>query len=589
MYMVLAAKRLAALISMIRDFDKDEVVTIVAHSQGCMVSLLAQAFLLDEGLRPADTLILNNPPYSLEETTTNFFGIIESGRGLGGGTDAAMAGHYEAIGSRQTFDARLQTLAKIVQGVVGKKHATPPLAALSDQAKHYGMVGTKWLASAERENRGKVYLYFCPEDMTVALDNIQGIGWQGIPDFMSGNALSKTEKTARRNLWGEDPPPIWKTVRQDSKPLDALGPGFRQRVFTMKKRVDVAKKTLGPVLVGVAPHDFALRVDDEDSHAHVAESGRAHRAESNEVTWPPNPDSWLNYIKTDAAQRRGIRSITGEALPVPVIADIRGAGQVDPKDFPKNSTQSRLPKDEQGPCEAVDPNDAAIAISTDKGIMIRPQELIDDPRPAATRLPTGAGLFGSGAQDQLEKAINKGKDPGDWCKVKSAWGVAPGEKISVTRYETPNEARLRWQHEVSPKSFHGAIVGSSENHRNVTAYDVAIGGGKASSDPNFYKYLCAVADWRLKRLDIIPRASILKWSDFQKKFHRYWEVEPQWRKDLIEGNARYYSSGKLPNCVPSLREGLPSTVLCETRAGMRTAAAPQQGDCGAISEKKGAS
>ncbi|MBB5608967.1 hypothetical protein HDE71_004231, partial [Janthinobacterium sp. S3M3] len=55
MYMVLAAKRLAALIAMIRDYDSNEAVSIVAHSQGCLISLLAQAFLLDEGKRPADT------------------------------------------------------------------------------------------------------------------------------------------------------------------------------------------------------------------------------------------------------------------------------------------------------------------------------------------------------------------------------------------------------------------------------------------------------------------------------------------------------------------------------------------------------
>ena len=34
-----------------------------------MVSLLAQAFLLDEGHSPADTLVMNNPPYSFDENT----------------------------------------------------------------------------------------------------------------------------------------------------------------------------------------------------------------------------------------------------------------------------------------------------------------------------------------------------------------------------------------------------------------------------------------------------------------------------------------------------------------------------------------
>jgi hypothetical protein len=63
MYMVLAARRLAALIAMIRDYGQDETVTIIAHSQGCLLSLLAQAFLMERGERTADTLILTHPPY----------------------------------------------------------------------------------------------------------------------------------------------------------------------------------------------------------------------------------------------------------------------------------------------------------------------------------------------------------------------------------------------------------------------------------------------------------------------------------------------------------------------------------------------
>ncbi|WP_426100939.1 T6SS effector phospholipase Tle3 domain-containing protein [Massilia sp. TSP1-1-2] len=574
MYMVLAAKRLAALIAMIRDFDKDEVVSIVAHSQGCLVSLLAQAFLLDAGLQPADTLILTHPPYSLVEDTTNFFGAIESIRNFGGGTDPAMAGHYDAIADRQTFDARLQTLAKIVQGVVGKKHPTPPLAALTDHAKYYGMVGSKWVASADRDNRGKVYLYFCPEDMTVALDNMQGIGWQGVPDFMKGTALSKTKSKVRHSLWG-DSPPIWESEKKELKPLSAIGAGFYQRVFTAKKRLDPAKKTLERVLVGSAPHDFALRLKGEDDHAHVAASGRGHRAASPQVDWPPKPEGWTKVFHTEAGKREGIRSITGEPLHVPFCADLRGTGQVDPQDFPKSSTQAKLPKEEQGPSEDVDPIDAAIASTSNDGLIPLPQMTIDDPRPKQGRIPDGGGMFGSGAHHEVQDAFNKDKAPGDQCHkilyVSRASG--DGDQLSITRYETPNEARRRWQHEVSPKSFHGAIIGSSENHRNVTAYDVAIGGGQASSDPNFYAYLCAVADWRLQSSKSAqPRPSIMKWGQFVKDFHGYWEAEPKWRKDVVQGSADYYSSGRLPACVPPLHTGLPSTVVCETVAGARTAA-----------------
>ncbi|MNS61727.1 hypothetical protein D3C72_947600 [compost metagenome] len=203
---------------------------------------------------------------------------------------------------------------------------------------------------------------------------------------------------------------------------------------------------------------------------------------------------------------------------------------------------------------------------------MRKQEIIADPRLLQHRIPEyGAGMFGSGQRDQVEKALNLGKEAGDQCKIdRVSRHPGGGDKLLVNREETPNEARKRWQNEVSPKSFHGAIIGNAENHRNVTAYDVAIGGGKASSDPNFYRYLCAVADWRLKTDDKIPRPSILKWDTFAKNFAVYLAAEPAARKAIIVGNARYYSSGELPACIPALHAGLPSTVVCETVNGRRT-------------------
>ncbi|WP_313707279.1 DUF3274 domain-containing protein, partial [Massilia sp.] len=107
---------------------------------------------------------------------------------------------------------------------------------------------------------------------------------------------------------------------------------------------------------------------------------------------------------------------------------------------------------------------------------------------------------------------------------------------------------------------------------NVTAYDLAIGGGLASSDPKFYAYLCAVADWRLQRDPLAVRPSIPQWDDFIQKFSVYWSVEKPERKELIQGNSKYYSSGELPACVPALHAGLPGLVVCETVAGDRVVA-----------------
>jgi pimeloyl-ACP methyl ester carboxylesterase len=566
MYMVFAAKRLAALIAMIRDYDADDAVTIIAHSQGCLISLLAQAFLLDEGQRPADTLILTHPPYSLEEDTTWLFAGLEK---LKGGTDAAMDGHYGAINTRQTFDARLRTLVNIVHGVVAKKHTTPALATLTDHGKHHGMVGAKWRAGDDRDNRGKVYLYFCPEDMTVALDNMKGIGWQGVPDFMSGTALSKTKEEKKYSL-GSDSPPQWATEKQHRKPLSELGPGFFQRVFTSKQRFDVAKKSVGAVLVGQPPHDFALRTADEDDHAHVAAANRGHRASHDEAAWPPKPSRW-DFLQTEAGKRDGIRRINGEALHMPAPADLRGSGQIDPKNIPKGSAQARLSAEDQGPCEEVDPIDAAIAITSGTGLKAWREECPDPS--GAPRRPGSPQRLPPPERKQVETNYNIEKNlaelgPDVQRTILEVVRYPDGKVIALVQ-ESPNETRKRWQHEVSPKSFHGAIIGSATNHRNVTAYDVAIGGGQASSDPKFYAYLCAVADWRLQINATSKRPGILKWGQFSAKFDVYWDAEPQSRKDLIKGNADYYSTGRLPACVPALHTGLPSLVVCESMQGTR--------------------
>jgi hypothetical protein len=95
-------------------------------------------------------------------------------------------------------------------------------------------------------------------------------------------------------------------------------------------------------------------------------------------------------------------------------------------------------------------------------------------------------------------------------------------------------------------------------------------GGKAPTDPLFYRYLCAVADWRLKQpgaTDTI-RPGILTWEKFLKEFAPYWEDERPWRKALIAGNKEYYSTGKLPSDLPLPPEGLPPALVVESMSGM---------------------
>ena len=580
MYMVLAALRLAALVQMIRDYDPDETVNLVAHSQGCMLSLLAQAFLLQKHQRPADALILNNPPYSLVDELP----FVETlGSCFSGGTDEAMKAHYGSIAGIQTLQARLKTLANIVQGVATHKHNAPDFHHLQGPAGC--TVGTKWEAAQDRDNRGKVYLYFCPEDATVRLNTMQGIGWQGVPDVMVGSQLKDTGK---RDIFFQ---PIYKAQPITLKPLPALGKGFLQRVFTQRLRTPAkGGGAPQPVLVGAPPHDFALRIDGEDDDAFVNADLTSRRAHSPAVQWPPQDRFFGVVPKPELWARDGIRSITGEALHAPVKADLE-AGAV-PGSGGRN--------------ESVDGIDAAIAPTSDYGAQ-DVWALIDDPHEAPVAFnassplahsPQGQTLYSGpvtpvqGQHKLIAKHINTNATTASQHRdVQAVYACVDTKatpwrltgKLLVRCKESADECRLRWQHATVSRSFHSAIFGSQHNHEHVTAYDLAIGQGKAVSDPNFRDYLCAVADWRLKKIDIDSpssvRPGILTWDRFLKKHGDYYNVEPDDRKRLISDTCSYYSTGVLPKWLPVLPDGLPPMVLSETRQGQRidnSKAKPQQ-------------
>lgn len=574
MYMILAAMRLAALISIIRDRAPNDVVTVVAHSQGCLIALLAQAFLLDKDLRPADTLILTHPPYSLEDGPDMVWDIA---RGLDGkkNTDPAMEPHYRLIRSHQTFRARLDTLINIVKGVSEAGAANsgkPAFASLSDPDKN-GMVGPKWSAAADRDNRGKVYLYFCPEDMTVALGGVRGIGWQGIPDFMRGRGLTRPGQS--------DADTRGEMANTERQPLRELGERFYQRVFTNKRRPDPARGE--PVLVGLPRHDFALRVRNEDDHAHVATNARSSRNHLPVAQWPPKRDT----KRSDPKAREGIRDINGEPLRKPVAADLGTASEIHANSREAAGTHVHE-RDADGPLERVDPIDADIAVSSENGVGRAWLYIEDDTagRWDSTRGESEANpaphVFAGVVQRadnkirEMEERLNKGKRPDEQrydvravfrCFEDSAVALRASGYL-VEHIELIDQARKRWRNSLSPKSFHGAIIGLVANHRDVTAWDVGIGGGRAASGSEFYKYLCAVADWRMKEVEKedLQRPGIQTWLEFKADFFEFWDKEKPWRKEIIEGGKTYYSKGTLPTFLPNIVQR-PSVIVCETVDG----------------------
>ncbi|MGC4060175.1 MAG: DUF3274 domain-containing protein [Aquabacterium sp.] len=489
MYMILAAQRLAAVVSMIRDYDPNETVSIVAHSQGCLITLLAQAFLMDKpGSRPADNLILTHPPYSLQETAgegfTKWAGALTLWDQIGGGEDARMAPHYGLISGRQNLRARLDTLINIVNGV--HQHKAPWSECELAHMRANGVHTTKWEATQDRCNRGKIYLYFSPEDMTVGFPNVQGIGWQGVPDDISGGVL-KPDK----NKPGE--------VKADScnrQPRKELGPGFLQRVFTAKKRPTGKNGQREAFKVGLPPQDFALREPGEDDHAHVTPEAGSFRAHLEE----DNSDKTIRAaILGDAYKRFGLRFISGEALRKPVQADMY-AGSI--------TTSDKL----EGAHEEVDPIDAAIATTSDYGA--QSVWMLMSANNVTTGVPVGS-WSNSPAPDVYKDQVHEdarytaqaqqlvtAQPHGRGRQVEATYlclkrpsqfaNPQPTGQVLIKYKESAEDVRLRQQHSLSSRSFHGAIIGSAQNHANVTAYDVAVGQGLAVSHPDFYRYLCAV-------------------------------------------------------------------------------------------------
>jgi hypothetical protein len=359
------------------------------------------------------------------------------------------------------------------------------------------------------------------------------------------------------------------------RPLAELGSGFFQRIFTLKRRPDTHNGKLA--LIGQpAAHDFALRLPGEDDQAHTALSDSL-TSKSAVRAHLPAPGEAARDASPDEKARFHLRRITGEALPKAVVASM-GEGALP-------DAQNRY-----GAREKVDQIDAATAITSDygidgcwkcigdPGIPLRPPKDAKPESSPRSDLHGGQVFKANDLRFALSEALNSGMSNEDRTEVRNVFICLDNNhkprpllpaKLLIQRSETAKEARFRWQHAQVARSFHGAVFGGRKNHSQVTAYDVAIGRGTASTDPLFYAYLCMVADWRLKKPKDkqTVRPGIQKWTQLKSDFGTYWNDERPWRKAIIEGNSDYYSNGVLPSCLPLPPEGLPSTVEAQSMSG----------------------
>ncbi|USW93446.1 DUF3274 domain-containing protein [Pseudomonas proteolytica] len=463
-YFVMAATRLAMLISEIRRVSPDETITVMGHSQGTLITLLAQAMLVDKGERCADCAIMVASPYSL-------------------------------LPDKTPKNARtLQTLIDIVQHVTQAPHTQPPLSAACMGVPGYGgRTGPRWspeqgqriglddktVVFPERDNRGKVYLYFCHEDTTVGLRDVSGIGTFGVPDALpDGTDAMKALKDQR----------------------------FYQRLWSKRERDGQ------PVRVGDAPGPVALRAKGERRNA-------GHGAIAGAVQRPMEVEE--------------LRLINGEALSPAFAPQMFGGEAV---------TGSANSPGKDSP-DAVSLNNALGNPSARfKWLEVR-------------QSPERVNL------EQERSRWNEGKEPDDQThamrqvEIPGSTTVDAKNIFRIEREETPNEIRARLvvdPDEWDDNSYHSAVLRSPENHRWVTAMDIAIGQARCLDDPVMREVLVAIADWKIDEDQFEKIKAIAGWSRLSTE-----------ARALVEASHFYYDKGKFPSAdlvsltPPTLVTGTP--------------------------------
>ncbi|WP_392563927.1 DUF3274 domain-containing protein [Orbus wheelerorum] len=186
-YLAYAAHRLAKLIGQIRKDTKgqDIPINIVAHSQGTIITMLANLILAQQETLPADCVILAHSPYAFEptlmENTSKSYGMGEQSKK---GREQTFINFVDIMHRSQGGFRKIKfgTNDMITQGVISHKVADNEVfKQLDGSSKKYHRLAED-SELFYRNNFGKVYCYSSPNDHVVSLRSVQGMGWQGIPD-----------------------------------------------------------------------------------------------------------------------------------------------------------------------------------------------------------------------------------------------------------------------------------------------------------------------------------------------------------------------------------------------------------------------
>ncbi|MBV8044200.1 DUF3274 domain-containing protein, partial [Pluralibacter sp.] len=269
-YQFFAAQRLADVIIQIRaePETQNDVINVVAHSQGTIITMLANMLVKQAGFDPVNCTILNHSPYSLE----------------GRLAEDIQPGHH------QTSDARQKTFTNFCALM-----ATQYKGGEVPEADLLAMEGACTLRKPSdnplrtdkrynRNNNGKVYNYFCPNDGTVSLTNIQGFGWRGIPHKIASRIPNLYQRVFYQHGLIGTPP--------DGKPFEM--PPSRKGDAEYSSVTNTAYTAHDVVVNGEElPEPFMFKLQGEDNHPD-------NDPKTSDIPYtacidPDSPDAYISY------------------------------------------------------------------------------------------------------------------------------------------------------------------------------------------------------------------------------------------------------------------------------------------------------
>lgn len=186
-YLAFAAHRLANLIKKIREETQgqDIPINIVAHSQGTIITMLANMILARDQVLPADCVILAHSPYAFDITILEQFSKeFALGMQSNAAREQTFINFVKNISEgkkKRKIDFDVDFLLE--NGVISppKKDHLETYITQDGTSVQYDRLGVDQ-ELFYRNNFGKVYNYFSPNDHVVSLRSVQGMGWQGIQD-----------------------------------------------------------------------------------------------------------------------------------------------------------------------------------------------------------------------------------------------------------------------------------------------------------------------------------------------------------------------------------------------------------------------